>query len=524
MPKEYKTDRARALADSRSREHPTPVAFYSSSVNDAMAVLRMLGPAKHAKAKVIRGAKEIEKVQGNPIMDGNPIVIQRDFSRDYDRFSKLMGMAHSLQKPVVLDLDDLLLALPENHPDRLSGYFAEALLPLLQSIIEVDLLTVASEKLRDQLLPYNPNIKVIPNYLDDSLWNIRKWETYRNHEDIVTIGYMGGHSHEPDLKMVLPALLRIVEKYPGKIKFRFWGIEVPTELEQYSTVEWCPRPSQSYTDFAEFFQKQTADIVIAPLCDNLFNSCKSSIKFLEYGAVGVPGVYSRLAPYLQIVEDGKDGLLAGTVDEWVATLSRLIESPGLGNELIVNAQKKINDNWLLSQHARAQFDYYAELVFEHKSQKKSAPFFLPLVKAIAAQSDEKKKSNDILIKALGDHTMEMNQTQLPVIERSKDLDNQVLDSTIKIGALIHEIDDLQEKLSSVKTESTKKTARIVYLEYKLKLLRADKRGYLKELEISDNRIKELQNETVMYATSRSWRWTRPFRKILSKIHRKRDNG
>ena len=43
-----------------------------------------------------------------------------------------------------------------------------------------------------------------------------------------------------------------------------------------------------YKDFATFFQTQSADIFIAPLVDNIFNQCKSPIKFFEYSALGVP--------------------------------------------------------------------------------------------------------------------------------------------------------------------------------------------------------------------------------------------
>ena len=179
---------------------------------------------------------------------------------------------------VVFDLDDMLFDLPENHPDRISGFYTEALLPMLQAIMEADLVTVATETLRQALLPYNRSIEIIPNDLSQNLWSFKELPASSDLENFITIGYMGGKSHQPDLMMVLPALKAINEDYPGKIRFHFWGIEPPEELAISSQVGWSPPEPYVYQKFVNFFQTQTADIVIAPLEENYFNDCKSPIK------------------------------------------------------------------------------------------------------------------------------------------------------------------------------------------------------------------------------------------------------
>ena len=221
---------------------------------------------------------------------------------------------------------------------------------MLQAIMEVDLVTVATKGLQDYFLQYNRNIIVFQNYLNDQLWKITEPLMNRSSDIPITIGYMGGHSHKPDIEMVSPTLIKLLHKYPDNIVYKFWGIEPPAELVPYSQVDWCPPGSYTYPDFVTYFQTQTADIMIAPLADNLFNSCKSPIKFLEYSALGVPGVYSRITPYEIIVEDGVDGFLASTSLEWEASLSKLIEDQDLRRR-IANAQEKIRKSWLLSQNA-----------------------------------------------------------------------------------------------------------------------------------------------------------------------------
>jgi glycosyltransferase involved in cell wall biosynthesis len=103
-----------------------------------------------------------------------------------------------------------------------------------------------------------------------------------------------------------------------------------------------------YTQFATYFSRQECDIFIAPLQDNLFNRCKSWIKFLEYSALAVPGVYSRIAPYEHIIRHGENGYLASDPDEWEEHLIRLIEDPALRRQLGLAAQVTLQKDWLLS--------------------------------------------------------------------------------------------------------------------------------------------------------------------------------
>ena len=101
---------------------------------------------------------------------------------------------------------------------------------MLQAIMEVDLVTVSSQPLKDYLHPYNSNIAVIPNFLDDNLWNFRKPSTSQTVEGNITIGYMGGYSHKPDLLMVLPALKKLLRSTLKIFDFIFGELTHPMNL------------------------------------------------------------------------------------------------------------------------------------------------------------------------------------------------------------------------------------------------------------------------------------------------------
>ena len=432
------------------------IVFYSNGYKDALAVIRLLGPAKHLGLKVIKGVKK-GKCQIDAVRNGDIIIIQRDFCRDLNSYEQILSLAHAQKKPIVFDLDDLVFELPENHPDRISSFYADALLPMLQAIMEVDLVTVSTPSLRDYCLPYNENVVVIPNYLNDSLWNFKEPTNSTPSSEKVTIGYMGGHTHKPDVLMVLSVLEKIVKKYPQKVQFQFWGIEPPTELAPFSHVDWCPPKSSEYADFVSYFQTQTADIMIAPLCDNLFNSSKSPIKYFEYSAIGVPGVYSRVVPYSSMIEEGVDGYLVSSASEWEASLSKLIEDQNLRRKIALNAQQKIKQHWLLSQNAEKQMQIYIDAISNYGEFKHPFPSFYPIEKLLTRQTFNEQQHKTQQIKLLLEQLEERNRK------------NQLL------------AEQLEERN--------------------------------RKNQLLAEQLEEREKEVLLYAQSKSWRFTRPFRKI-----------
>src|SRR5207237_1141145 len=147
-----------------------------------------------------------------------------------------------------------------------------------------------------------------------------------------------------------------------RVRYQFWGVRPPEALLARSGVSWTPLNLSSYHEFAKYFSGQVCDIFIAPLLDNIFNRCKSNIKFLEYSALAVAGIYSRLAPYDKIVKSGENGLLATTAEEWESALGQLIELPALRQTLAVGAMTTVRQNWLLSRCAPDWLRLYQQLM------------------------------------------------------------------------------------------------------------------------------------------------------------------
>jgi processive 1,2-diacylglycerol beta-glucosyltransferase len=337
------------------------VCFYSFNFEDALSHLRLLGAANHLGLNVIHGV-ENGKVYPDRAKSGEVIVMQRDFPRAFEAYQAIHTIAKKNKIPLILDLDDLLFELPEDHPDRTRHIFSASLLPTFLAMLEADFITVTTQPLHDYVSDFNEHVVVLPNYLDDQLWSRKALVQNPKADSKIIIGYMGGHTHQPDLALIVPVIEQLSRQYAGRLEFIFWGSQPPKELSAFPSVHWHDEITWNYQDFAAYFQAQHADILVAPLADNQFNRCKSPIKYLEYGALGAPGIYSRVEPYSSMITQGINGFLASTADEWLEALVRLVENPALRQSIAANATEHINSNWLLSDHASQWLSAYQKAV------------------------------------------------------------------------------------------------------------------------------------------------------------------
>lgn len=140
------------------------------------------------------------------------------------------------------------------------------------------------------------------------------------------VGYHGTRAHLPDLRRIVPALVRLHETTPSVAFETMLGSHTPAELralERSRTPAPLPWPR-----FRDYQRRQRLQIGLAPLMDTPFNRGKSFIKFLDIAAMGGVGVYSRRYPYTEIVEEGVNGLFAeDTSEAWYRCLAWLVEHP-----------------------------------------------------------------------------------------------------------------------------------------------------------------------------------------------------
>lgn len=357
---------------------PSKVAVYTyADIVSALEGYRLYGPLTHAGLGINQGVHE--GVLNENVVSGSDIVLfQREFPVNFPNYLTLITQAASSDKPVVMDLDDDLLGLPNNHPDRLKMYFAEAQVPMLTAMIQAKALTVTTPYLAGLLKAYNTNTYVLPNFLDDSIWRMNPPQAANGEK--MRILYLGGITHAPDLQILLAAIQNLATMYPDRLEFIFYGANLEVSDPLPATFTHIKSETYVYADFVHIALALSADIAIAPLEDNNFNNCKSNIKYLEYTAMGLPGVYSNVIPYSGVIKPGTNGFIAASTDDWVKAISRLIDDPQLRQQIVNEAQEDVRKNWLMSTHAHLWPETYEKIT------RQSAPNESQLVPFISTFS------------------------------------------------------------------------------------------------------------------------------------------
>ena len=436
------------------------VICYSLGVHlqEASAYTRIISPFNKSGIHLIDGLREgLDDL--DLIREADAVIIHRFFPGSLENLHNLIDKCKCYNKKLIFDIDDLLFDLPKYHSDRLNFSFTEALLPIYQVIQAADLVTVSTTYLKDQISELNNNIIVLPNYIDDDLWEFKPVGKDRGQELI--IGYMGTKTHIRDLEIVAPALLEILDHFSGKVLFKIYGFEPPEILKQHQFVSFDNKFNLDYTKFARYFQACNIDIGIAPLSYNLFNKCKSHIKFLEYSISGIPGVYSHIKPYEEIITENNNALLANGVQEWRLALKRLIEDEDLRVKLALEAQATVKESWTLSKNIHEWLSSLESKCFIANNDKYLSSRNIYFIKSISGQQLE--------------FTSHLRRSVLALEEQVRHKD--------------HAIAALEEQIKMLNQEIANKIAKIT----------------------------DLQKEILSYALSLSWKITRPLRILRRKI-------
>lgn len=393
--------------------------------------VRVIGPYRMLGWEVIPGAHwESGSISIFPekVMDADIVVIQRDFPRFTAAYREIVELARRKGKLIVYDLDDLLTELPKEHPDL--GYYQPARVPILHAVLDADVVTCPTLMLKEYLAQFAANLVVLPNYLNDEVWG-KALRAKRNNcveeGDPVIIGYMGTHSHAHDLEMIVPALIKILRRYGDKIKLRFWGCPPPPRLRSWRNVEWIDLGIVNYAEFASYFSEQYCDIFIAPLVDSAFNNCKSALKFLEYSITGVPGVYSAVGQFKEIVVHGENGFLAEDLKDWQEYLSQLIEDNLLRRQVGKRAFETVTERWILYRHAEEWMAFHREMLSYHRtdSQSQIARIPIPFITKVEAWDQENLIIIDKIVKEAAAEASAREQLLLEKEQEIKRLSDQL---------------------------------------------------------------------------------------------------
>lgn len=154
----------------------------------------------------------------------------------------------------------------------------------------------------------------------------------------VRVGYLSGtDTHDHDWAMIEEAVVKTLDE-AGDVELWLVGKLTPGPVVRELGDRLKLVPFQPWTALPELLCD--LDVNLAPLVgSSRFNEAKSAIKWLEAALSATPTIASPTQPFREVVEQGVNGLLAGSAGEWEAALGALIADDVLRRKLGQRARR-----------------------------------------------------------------------------------------------------------------------------------------------------------------------------------------
>lgn len=215
-----------------------------------------------------------------------------------------------------------------------------------------DHVIAGNDYLADYARQFNPNVSIIPTTIDTDAYRPLDQKFSR---DEVVIGWSGSITTIQHFNHAIPVLLRVKEKYGDHIRIHVIGDpNYKNDELGVQGIAW-----NSATEIADLMQM---DIGIMPLPDDEWAKGKCGLKGLQYMALGIPTMMSPVGVNGVIIQDGENGFLAATEDEWFEKLCRLIDDANLRKSVGDAGMKTVEEKYSVKANKASYLNLFDRLL------------------------------------------------------------------------------------------------------------------------------------------------------------------
>lgn len=250
---------------------------------------------------------------------------------------QLMQSAAAMGVRTLYDLDDWIFDLPRYSVTKLRDDHIAIITEMLR---RADVVSVSCIRLVEKLRFLRPDAVVIATGFDHTgvpenpsafAEHARPRILFSNTDGVKLVAFR---------KQFFNELSTFLKNNP-EVEFHFRGDTFP-ELGLLPRVTAIPfTPNHEYKQSLLESQYWFA---ITPLggkedSDTLeFNSCKSPVKYIDFGSLGIPGLFSNTPVYTDVVTDGVTGLLVDNEPGcWLGGMERMLRDSELRSAIRINA-------------------------------------------------------------------------------------------------------------------------------------------------------------------------------------------
>ncbi|NMM02214.1 glycosyltransferase [Paraburkholderia sp. RP-4-7] len=251
---------------------------------------------------------------------------------------KIMRMANELGLHTIYDLDDWLLDLPSWSVLEMNE---DVLYNVLAMIREASAATASNQLLQERMRRVRrSDVLTIPNGFDHQAFDLSPELWTEKQPPKIIFSNLDGIKLVKFRKEFFSTLCDFLKRNES-LSIDFWGDPFP-ELNSIPRV--THRGSRGNLEYKKAIRDEGYIFAIVPLGaeedpDTLFfNSCKSPIKYADYGSLGIPAIYSNCPTYRENVKHRLTGYIASnTVDSWQQALEEMLRDSELRQTIRVNS-------------------------------------------------------------------------------------------------------------------------------------------------------------------------------------------
>lgn len=295
-------------------------------------------------------------------------------------YCKMVGI------PLIMDLDDNLYEIGAANPaSEIYKDGSQKKAFMAAAVTMCDAVFVSTEPLQKTVRKFNKDIfnVTFPTYVLPNCNDINDFPKNKGKSKYFIIGWQGSTTHNADLKMILPVLDKLMQKYANVYLELVGGVEEKSLKELFK--DWSKKSmdklfvgggTASWKGYPELLSNQKWNIGLAPLVDDGFNRSKSHIKWMEYATQKIPCIASNVYPYnepiqgTKVIEHENTGFLCEP-NEWEETLEKIILNQGILDEIGQNAYDAIVKNWQWKDHIYKWHDAIEDVLKNYKDQSRS---------------------------------------------------------------------------------------------------------------------------------------------------------
>ncbi len=263
--------------------------------------------------------------------------------------------ARRLKLPILYDLDDPLFSVSAyetygnmNAVDPgLKAHFLSEAPKYLSMMNGADVLSVSTPGLAEHCAEYSVRpVHVRRNFADaETLADGATAMAEREKGDgLFRVAFASGsQGHEIDLAEIMEPLTAFITARPERRLMLIGHFDVthlPEALaEQVDVVK--------FSTYGRYLSSLAGmDCAVMPLCDDVFNRCKSAVRVIDAASVGVPSVVGLVGDLRHVVRDGTTGMIARTPQDWQDALEAMAEDRGRAARVMgAAARQDLESRW-----------------------------------------------------------------------------------------------------------------------------------------------------------------------------------